>query len=120
MSLNWDISDCANSEELLTEEQWPMTEFMIFSTMIVGIGKITEENVSEYYSRIRFYERLNGHFFKTKDEFGNFEGKDFPPSELKKYIGLRANVSYEETEGWISRISEGTLQKEKHFYEDAE
>lgn len=116
MSLDWNITNCVDADNLLTEDQWPTTEFVIFSTMVMGIGEITEENVSEYFARIRFYERLNGTFFRRKDEFGNIEDFPFPAQQLRKYVGLTANVSYEKFEPWVARISEKTLEQEKRNY----
>ena len=54
---------------------------IIFSTMAVDMGEITEANLDEYWRRYRLWNRAMGH----KDTF-------LKKSDLRKMIGLRTNV----------------------------
>lgn len=89
MSLNWNVTKCKNSEELVNEKEWPITNALIWLTMIVGIGHITEKKVPEFLARVRFIEKLQGTYFLSKD------GKNLPIEKewVLKRVGLKTNVS---------------------------
>ena len=44
------------------EIQNPVTTTLIWATMAVGLGEISEENAEKFYSRLRTYETLFGAF----------------------------------------------------------
>lgn len=89
MSLNWDITRCKDSEELLTEEQYPTTEAMIFATMGTGIGELTDKTAPEFYARLV--------------ASGYYPG--VTPQIVARYIGLRTNVFPMETRTkWLKRV----------------
>jgi hypothetical protein len=91
MSLNWDITKCADPDHLQSEEQWPITNAMIMATMFTGIGKITEDTVGEFHARLvlgRYWQR-----------------EPLPYAEVRKYIGLTTNVFPQETRAkWLKRV----------------
>ena len=66
----------------------PVTKALIFATMSVDIGRITEDNAGEFYARLRFFERLWGEFV--------FDGDGKPhwitPEEVTAHIGMYTNV----------------------------
>jgi hypothetical protein len=100
MALTWDITNCKDSEELLTEEQWDTTQAMIFATMGVGIGKITEDNWPEFYARLLVAE---------------YYGTDFTPALVRRYVGLHTNVFPLETRAkWLKRVIGSRLDEAVH------
>lgn len=111
MSLDWNISKITNNPkntwvwikvvkvgfaghryaneddkpEDITEILNPVTESLIWATIAVGLGCITDENWKEFYYRLKMYEAHNGEPFM----------EHFPvtPEMIKAHIGLRTNVS---------------------------
>lgn len=96
MSLTWDITGCANHEELWEGDQAGITNAMIFATMGAGIGRITETNWPEFYARIRA-----GGYFGDED--------DFTPETVHRYVGLHTNVGNETRAAWMRRVLNSRL-----------
>ena len=93
MSLNYYYSDVANANKVMFDEDdmmRPDTKSIIFTTMAVGLGEITEKNWLEFYARMNILERLHGY-------------TPIPPERLKEHIGLRTNVNNETRSQWIKR-----------------
>ncbi len=79
-----------------------VTHCLIFATMDVGMGTITEDNAGRFYARLRIVEKLFG------AKRGNDKGDVFfTPEEVRDHIGLWTNVSPEETDAkWRKRMLE--------------
>ena len=92
MSLDWSISECEDWKELTTDEEWPVTNALIWLTISTDIGRITEKTVDEFYRRIRIVERIHGIPYyqidpetKKRRSLVTYEG-------IKRRIGLNTNV----------------------------
>ena len=88
----------------------PLTETLIFLTVGVGIGDLTEANASEFYARLRFIEKLDGPMLiRAQDpETGKRpEGVAafITPDEVRQHIGLSTNVSTESRAKWMKRFA---------------
>lgn len=116
MSLNFDLSHIANYGEvcfhtLKEDSSWsggkkgervikPLTNALIWATMGVGIGEITEENALQFYSRVHLQEKLFG---------TNLNGSEGPYwityEDVRSHIGLKTNVFPMETDAkWGARV----------------
>ena len=54
MSLNWNIKDIVNYKKVCWQEDQsinPITEGLVFRTMTVSLGEITEKNANEFWER---------------------------------------------------------------------
>lgn len=111
MSLNWDVTKCEDNEQLLTEEQWQTTQGMIFTTMGVGIGQLTEDTAAEFYARSHILDLLYG----TPDE------QQYTPETIKRYIGLNTNASFkvETRASWTKRVMSERLDRYSRVYRDS-
>lgn len=113
MSLDWKLSE--NHEELWNDQNKHMTQTIIHLTMVVGMGEITEKNYKEFFRRIHFYERACGAFMQkcVKGENSQEENKiidvPFTIADVKRYIGLRTNVSKETEKQFVKRIAESLM-----------
>lgn len=80
MSLSWDISRIKNLEKM-KEKHWNLIESLIWESMLIGLNKITESNVKEWWYRSarccieRGYEPI------------------YTLEQIKLCIGLRTNAS---------------------------
>lgn len=93
MALNWDITKCNEMVELQSETEWPITNAIIWYTIGVDLGEITDKNVGEFYARVKLWEAIQGATLKmykgdnkTDDTYLSFE-------DVRKRIGLITNVS---------------------------
>ena len=122
MSLNWDVSRVENMEAVCyhTKEDGKylndITEKLIWMTMTVGLGEITEKNWKKFYNRVHLDEKLNGArrsqiFRDNDDKLICYPETDIPlerpifikRDEVKAHIGLSTNVSNEPTVKWLKR-----------------
>jgi hypothetical protein len=81
MSLDWDVSECTFDRNF--ERQTANAENLIWKTMAVDLGSITEKNLSEWVFRCAVLNILNNDikFDPVTEDF------------LRPYIGLYTNVS---------------------------
>jgi hypothetical protein len=87
MALNWNIEKCKNFKGLTTEENWGLTDTLIWATMFTGISTITEANYKEFYARLNLVQRLNG-------PYTNKGGKPYyiTVDDVQRRIGLTTNA----------------------------
>jgi hypothetical protein len=132
MSLNWNLTKIKNHKNLcwhIAAQDDPgrgivkgdkvlsgTTETLIFSTMIIGIGKITEKNWREFFSRISLHEAVFGRL--------RINGKGAPirfkPEEVKSHIGLECNVVYDSDAKWLKRLYQAHDEQTKRYLVDRE
>lgn len=80
------------------------TKGLIFGSMAVGIGNITETNCSEWYARWKMYERFDDFFLYSKFDGQNTSYIYLSPDVLVKHINLSTNVGYESSSNWVKRF----------------
>lgn len=83
MSLDWNVEKCTFDRDL--EKQTGNANRLIWQTLAVDLGSITEKNLSEWVFRCAVIKILNKGIY---DSF-NPVTEDF----LRPYIGLYTNVS---------------------------
>lgn len=76
----------------------PVTKALIFSTLSVGLGEITNKNVDEFVGRFRILEKIHGPFIVEDGK-----GRALEDHEIGAHIGLRTNVSNESRAIWAKR-----------------
>lgn len=91
MALHWDISSCKDVDAIKTDEEWPITDALIWSTMFLQIGTITDKNIDEFCERMSIWQKCFGALM------GNSKGEDrwITRKDIEKRIGLRTNVTTE-------------------------
>jgi hypothetical protein len=109
MSLNFYFDQIENYENVVwiktpTEEDPeattmnPVTNALIWATLTVGIGKITDKNVDEFAARLRIMEKIDGYYLVQDGE-----GRGITDEEFIAHIGLYTNVGNETRAQWASR-----------------
>ena len=116
MSLNWNVSKIADNNAVcfrhFEEDGEPQrelkqtTELLIYTTMVVGFGRITENNYKEFYKRVALFERLRGAVRVKKGDSGKFVDDPYTLEDIRQHIGLTTNVSEEKPAAWRKRIIE--------------
>lgn len=83
MSLNYDLTAIDNSDEVCWTGQpgertmQPVTETLIWATMLVGISQITEKNYREFYLRDKML----------------YLDSTLTVADCKRHIGLKTNAT---------------------------
>jgi len=90
MALNWALTKVKDKDWVCFNdgEMKPKTETLIFITMTVGMGNITEKNYKEFYLRLYMYEKLFGTFYTT-----TLGPNPYTEEDIKAHIGLSTNAN---------------------------
>jgi hypothetical protein len=105
MALNWDVTEVKDHEEVLEGMEWSITEIMIWYTIAIDLGEITDENAGEFFQRISIWERIMGPaFFYTED--GDKKDRYMTLADVKRRVGLSTNVVNLTRSKWNKRIME--------------
>jgi hypothetical protein len=98
MSLNWNIKQVADMDAALadTATGWPVTDSLIWYTMIVGMNSITEKNAQKFYARVWTFERVEGPIRGS----GTFTTAD----DVRRLIGLQTNASTLTDHEWRRKV----------------
>jgi addiction module HigA family antidote len=104
LALNFDVSAIANHAEVTTDpvdkNKWhPVTDKLIWMTMTVDVGELTEKTVDEFYWRMRLLQLFDGPNFQFVD------GTDvyLTMEDLRDHIGLRTNVITIDRKKWLAK-----------------
>lgn len=125
MSLDWDLTKIKNYKELCWEKNEddtstlnPVTESLIWLTMGIGIGKITEDNASEVYCRVAMYEKLFGTMLSYWKD-GEKVSVAITPEDIHSHIGLSTNVGKETDAAWRKRTIQNFVREQKNKFKYA-
>jgi len=118
MALSWwveDIEDFKNVVWRGSEDDPdgvtmnPVTHGLIFLTISVGLGEITDSNADEFYARAHIVEQLHGAMCRIGGE-----EVYLTPQEVKQHIGLRTNVRNETRIQWAKRMFVGPPKRDRY------
>lgn len=95
MSLNWDSTKCANPVPA-NETEAGERECLIWGSIGLDLGEITQENVNEWFFRFKFLEKINR----------GFTTQPMTMDVIQRWVGLRMNVISQTRKKWIKRVME--------------
>lgn len=110
MSLNFDLTKVA--DVFITDPQdstkmHPIANALIWATIAVDIGEITEANAAEFYWRIRFNQLIYG---GAELNFSTGDGLYLTEADVRNHIGLKTNVFPNKTrKQFLARFDQVTL-----------
>jgi len=102
MALNFNLEGIENYKEVCFDdvgERTPVTELLIFTTIHVGLGEITEKNAAEFYARMIIIHKLHDIGIVTPTGTVLLD-----PEHVQKHIGLTTNVPNETRSEWTRRM----------------
>lgn len=123
MALRWDLSKIQDEDVCWVEATQddpnhgvvagkkymsPVTNALIWSTIAVDLGAITEANAGEFFARVRMWESVYGPFLIRAEVDGKRpEGAAafITESEVRSHIGLSVNVVDVPRAKWLKRFS---------------
>jgi hypothetical protein len=108
MALNWDTRDIKNHKEVCWVGEGedrrlnPVTDALIWYTLALDIGDLSEANLNEFVFRMRTYDRL----FRPLLSDANGDDRKLTYAEVKAHVGLSTNVSKVARNSWMKRMVE--------------
>ena len=117
MSLNWNVEDVHDFEVLHEDENgsgWAITKAIVFRTMLINMGEITEKNCEEFYTRIALCDECLGPSLGMTDEDGEMKDYFISLADVKRRIGLNTNVSEDSKakfNGWLMRTMRSDIER---------
>jgi hypothetical protein len=115
MSLNFNLEDVKKRlgderwEEVTThpedlgkeKKRWhPVTDTLIWKTMSIDLGEITEANLDEWWFRVRLLQLLDG----GPELHGGIGSFYLTRQDIDDHIGLSTNVSDKSRAEWLKRV----------------
>src|SRR3954468_15521335 len=102
MALTFDLTKIENYQETGYDRDGrlrPVTDLLIWATLHVGFGEISNENADEFYARMMIIHRLHDICIIEDDK-----ERMITPEEVRSHIGLTTNAGMNETRAqWIRR-----------------
>jgi hypothetical protein len=95
MSLNFDLTAIDRRfwhADEATEEAKEVTNTMIWATIAVDMGSITEKNADEFAERLEAYQQLRGALMQKYVD-GEIIDRPLTAEEVRERIGLKTNVT---------------------------
>lgn len=122
MSLDWNLTKINNNTEVCweknedgTDKLNPVTESLIWLTMGIGMGSITEDNQSDFYCRVAMYEKLFGTMLSYWKDSKKVS-VPITPEDIHNHIGLTTNVSKDTDASFRKRIVENFIREQKRNF----
>jgi hypothetical protein len=117
MSLNWNLKDIVDFEKVCWQEDKsinPITEGLVFRTMAVSLGEITEKNANEFWERSFMASIALGRMpiSSFTEEYG-LTLRDYTLEEITRHIGLKTNVSNKSRAGFMKDVRRNIEQLAK-------
>jgi len=107
MALHWNIENCSDFAGITAEgKEWGITNSLIWATMSVDMGEITETNYVEFYARLKAVEATFGAIANSPD--GDYF---FTLEDVKKRIGLTTNVSNKTISQFFKKLEKVVKQE---------
>lgn len=100
MSLNWNMENVDKLEDLHSDDnEWAISESIIWATMMVDLGEITEDNIDEWAYRLALLQAVWGAnmsasgnpFYLTKEH-------------IERRVGLSVNVGNMTRNQWLKKL----------------
>lgn len=119
MSLNWTTKEGSPARRALEDERnHGRFQALCLSLMVIGIGKVTEDNVVEVTARLNLVEELFGPYLvRVDDEGRNRSG--FTAEDVADFIGLSTNVASESESKWLARTGKNYLTERRRWAQHA-
>lgn len=94
MSLNYDITAVENWRHKLKSKNGRVVfETLLFTFLVIGVNRITEDTIDEVEERLIRYQRIFGPLITRTGKDGKRVPCPVTPEDLRKWIGMKTNIS---------------------------
>jgi len=70
----------------------PITKYLVYQSMVIGLDEITQSNVDEWLIRLNFLNRLYGSSLMTRDDKNAVKPYRITFEDLERHIGLKTSA----------------------------
>jgi len=123
MALTWDLGKIDGYKEVCfipeidldgtisgDKQMNPVTEVLIWTTMLVGINQITDKTYVDFYKRIKLLEETGSHLLSGTDEKGNLVESNPSLQDIYFHRGLSTNATRWTEKQFCKRLGERLLE----------
>ena len=89
----------------------PVTNDLIWATLALNLGRITKENIDEFWVRYKVYQQLAGPTLNKRNDKGEWVECSATKEEIEAHIGLWTNVSEESWTYFLAAMGERARQR---------
>lgn len=107
MSLNYDLSRIDRKfwhADEADETEKVVTESMIWATIAVDMGEITEANAEEFARRLNSYQELRGAFMQRYVD-GEMQERPLTLEDVRNRVGLKTNVTTTSKRAFTAKLA---------------
>ena len=111
MSLNYNLTNIPDHESICYREingethLAPLTTSLIFSTMLIDMDSITEENAVEFLARCEMAARIYDAFLQMQNtDTGEIINKHYTLEMIRSHIGLKTNANNYTRKQWLKDL----------------
>lgn len=95
------VMDHPNMVDPTNPENWhPLAHYLVFAMMACGITEISAKNTDMVLRRLNIYQKLVGPALR----FGDGEKAYVTEEDVKRYVGLKTNVSQDTDAQFASKV----------------
>jgi hypothetical protein len=112
MAVHWDATDVADYETLHADEfEWTKTQALMVSNWgfglmeYIGLGSITEKNVSEFWVRLAIIQALTGAPLYRVGEDDKVVPVYYTREDIERRIGLSTNYGTKTRPAFMKNIN---------------
>ena len=99
----------------------PITKYLVYQSMVIGLDEITQSNVDEWLIRLNFLNRLYGSSLMTRDDKNAVKPYRITFEDLEKHIGLKTNSHRFTRKKLVSNCVSGMMKDITYqVYQDVE
>ena len=81
------------TKERHIERMSPLTHTLVTATMSINLGRITEDNYVDFYTRLCCLEQVYGSLLSSAGQDGQRQPRPITLEEVRAHIGLTCNVA---------------------------
>ena len=104
MSLNWDLTVCDPSA--MSEKEWPVTQCLIWGTMIFNLSDLDEKNLKEWQWRIEYCKRCGMEYWRGPLVDGKPTAWWPTLNDLTLRLGMHTNAETKTRKQWLKKLTE--------------
>jgi hypothetical protein len=111
MSLRWQVTDCDNHEELLSEKHWPVTSSILMASMWTGINRITEETAEDFTTRLTAWTKVYGPAANVVGEGGEITPYRITLADVRRRTGAWTNATPMTAQRFRATLIKGLMRE---------
>jgi hypothetical protein len=113
MSLNSDFNRCEAGTIVWDDQDqmMPVPNALVWLSMMIDMGSITEKTAPEFYARVHMYESVLGPMLKMVNDDNKVVNRPITVNDVKYYIGLVTNVPTKTRKFFLNKLGRMVIDR---------